>query len=71
MAKKKAKKAAKKTEILVVQSKVREYVKGSKGEFNVGSDFVPELSARLERMLDDAMRRAKDNGRKTLKGRDV
>lgn len=68
--KKASKKAAAKKEILVVQSKVREYLK-SKGDFNIGSDLVGAVSDRIEMMLDDAARRAGDNGRKTIQARDV
>lgn len=66
-----SKKAAKKpTEILIVQSKVRDYIKGQ-GDFNIAGDVMEALSGRVGRLLDDAVRRAKDNGRKTVKGRDV
>ena len=70
MAKKKA--AAKKSsgEILVVQSKVREYLKGQ-GDYNIGSDLVGAVSGRVEEVLSSAARRAKDNGRKTIQARDV
>ncbi|MHA2503746.1 MAG: hypothetical protein ACXAE3_12865 [Candidatus Kariarchaeaceae archaeon] len=69
-AKKPAKKASKKSEILVVQSKVREHVKGL-GDFNIGSDLMGAVSARVESMLADASKRAGDNGRKTIQARDV
>ena len=67
MAKKKSKPSG---EILVVQSKVREYLKGQ-GDYNIGSDLVPAVSSRVEGMLTDAARRAKENGRKTIQARDV
>ena len=71
MAKKKAKKSAKKeTEILVVQSKVREYLK-AEGDYNIGSDLVGAVSGRVANILADAAQRAKDNGRKTIQARDV
>ena len=70
MAKRKKKPAKKTTEILVVQSKVREYLKGQ-GDFNIGSDLVGAVSKKLEAILDDAARRAGDNGRKTIQARDV
>lgn len=69
-AKKSAGKAKKEGEILVVQSKVREYLKG-KGDFNIGSDLVAAVSTRVEEVLADASRRAKENGRKTIQARDV
>ncbi len=70
MAKKKAKKAKSSGEILVVQSKVREYLKGQ-GDYNIGSDLVGAVSSRVEEVLSSAARRAKDNGRKTIQARDV
>ena len=77
MARKKSsnKKTAKKTsskkgEILVVQSKVREHVKGL-GDFNIGSDLMGAVSARVESIMADASKRASDNGRKTIQARDV
>ena len=71
MAKKKVKKGGKKEgEILVVQSKVREYLKGQ-GDYNIGSDLVGAVSSRVEEVLSSAAKRAKDNGRKTIQARDV
>lgn len=73
MAKKKSKKSGGKKsagEILVVQSKVREYLKGQ-GDYNIGSDLVGAVSMRVESVLSDAARRAKENGRKTIQARDV
>ncbi len=70
MAKKKAKKAKSSGEILVVQSKVREYLKGQ-GDYNIGSDLVGAVSSRVEEVLQSAAKRAKDNGRKTIQARDV
>ncbi len=65
-------KAKKKNEdlMLVVQSKIREYLKG-KGDFNIGSDLFTAVSMNVQKMLDDAARRAKENGRKTIQARDV
>jgi histone H3/H4 len=73
MAKKKAKKSGgtkKPGEILIVQSKVRDHIKGL-GEYNIAGDVMEALSARVSRLLEDAVRRANDNGRKTVKGRDI
>ena len=68
--KKASKKASAKTEILVVQSKVREAVKGL-GDYNIGSDLMPAVSARVASLLEDAANRANGNGRKTIQARDV
>ena len=65
-----AKKAAK-VEPLFVKSKVREYIKG-KG-LNTASAVLDgeELNKIIIGMLDKAVARAKGNGRKTVKERDL
>lgn len=71
---KKSKKISKKSSgpvpMLIVQSKLREYLK-AQGEFNIGSDLFEAVSQSVADLLDDAARRAKDNGRKTIQARDV
>jgi histone H3/H4 len=53
---------------MVVKSAVRDSVKG---KFNVSEDFLTALDAEIARIVKRASERAKDNGRKTLKGRDI
>lgn len=53
---------------MVVKSAVRESVKG---KFNVSEDFLKALDSEVSRVVSRASERAKENGRKTLKGRDV
>jgi histone H3/H4 len=53
---------------VVVKSAVRELVKG---KFNVGEDFLSALDADVSALVKRAAERAKDNGRKTLKARDI
>ncbi|MHA2097496.1 MAG: hypothetical protein ACW99A_02310 [Candidatus Kariarchaeaceae archaeon] len=53
---------------LIVQSKVRAYVKG-KG-LNTGGDAMDALDKSFQMALDAAIKRAKGNDRKTLMGRD-
>ena len=69
MAKKKSKKSSS-GEILVVQSKVREYLK-SQGDYNIGGDVFEAVSGRIERMLERASERAAANNRKTIQGKDI
>lgn len=38
---------------------------------NVGSDFYDELDARVKHLIDRAVERAEENGRRTIKARDV
>ena len=55
-------------EMLLVQSKVKEYLK-TKG-VNVSGDFAEQASAKIAVMLDTAVERCKANGRKTIRGYD-
>ncbi|MBS3108308.1 DUF1931 domain-containing protein [Candidatus Woesearchaeota archaeon] len=54
-------------ELLVVRSKIKDAAKG----VNVAGDFADELSKKVEVLIKDAVRRAKDNGRSTIKPRDL
>jgi histone H3/H4 len=53
----------------VVKSKIQEFAK--KNDMNVGSDFYPEVDKKIEFLLKEATKRAKDNKRKTLKAYDI
>ena len=57
------------TETIVVVSKVKEYVK-TKG-MQTSETAVDALSASVRDLLDKAVARAKDNGRQTVKDRDI
>ena len=70
MAKKKvAKKKAAKREVLVVASKIKDYIK-SKGLQSSG-EVVPALSERIYSMIDDATSRTKENRRSTVRPHDL
>ena len=58
-------------DMLVVRSKIKDYAKDGKDDFNVSGDFGEALSARVEAMIKDAVRRAKENGRRTVQPRDL
>jgi histone H3/H4 len=55
------------SELLVVRSKLKDVAKG----MNVASDFADSLSKEVEDMVKRACKRASDNGRKTVQGRDL
>lgn len=55
-------------EKLVVRSAVREKLKG---KYQVGEDFLSALDNEVARLIDRAAKRAEENGRRTLKARDV
>lgn len=57
-------------EMLIVKSKVREYVKGI-GEFNISSDFIEALNVEVAGLIKKASTRTKSNSRKTLSAKDV
>ena len=57
------------TETIVVVSKVKEYVK-TKG-MQTSETAVDALSKSVRDLLDRAVARAKDNGRQTVKDRDI
>ncbi len=65
-----AKKAKKKErEILVVASKIREYIK--ENDCNTSGEFISELSDTVYCLIDKAINRAQENGRKTIQAKDV
>ena len=57
-------------EMLVVKSKIREYVK-SLGQFNVSGDFVEALNQEVAHLIKKATKRTEANQRKTLSARDI
>ena len=56
-------------EVLVVVSKLKGYIKTTAG-MNTSDDVVELLSDRLRIMCDDAVERARSDGRKTVMARD-
>lgn len=56
-------------EILVVQSKVKEYIKG-KG-CQTSATAIDALSNKVKNLLNEAVERAKSNNRATVKDRDI
>lgn len=73
MAKKKAKKAAKKKslEMLLVGSKTKEALKGSgKNTLNVSGDALEAFNAIVHELAEKARERCMSNGRKTVRPSD-
>lgn len=52
---------------LIVKAAVRNAV----GDPNVGADFYDALDAEVQDLIDDAVRRAQANDRKTVQARDL
>lgn len=75
--KKKTKKAAakkkatssKSRDVLVVASKVKDYIKGS--GLQSSGEVIPALSEKIYELLDGAMERTKTNGRATVRPHDL
>jgi histone H3/H4 len=63
--------AKKATEPLYVKSKVREFIKGKGCNTSSGVLDGDALNKIIMEMLDNAVRRAKANNRKTVKARDL
>ncbi|MFW9821150.1 MAG: hypothetical protein ACFFE5_16215 [Candidatus Thorarchaeota archaeon] len=63
--------AKKATEPLYVKSKVREYIKGKGCNTSSGVLDGDTLNKLIMELLDNAVRRAKGNNRKTVKARDL
>jgi len=57
-------------EILVVASKVKKLIKDKSG-FNTSAEILEVLSQRVENLCASAIEKAKADGRKTVKGRDL
>jgi histone H3/H4 len=55
------------SEWIIVKSKIKEMV----GTINVSADFNDELNKKVKQMIQDAVKRAEANGRKTVMGRDI
>ncbi len=64
-----AKKGGKAREVLVVASKVKDFVK-SKGCMT-SSDTIPALSEKVYALLEDAIARTQGNKRSTVKPQDL
>jgi len=60
-----------KTEPLYVKSKIREYIKGNDCNTSAGVLDGETLNGIIMEVLDNAIRRAKANNRKTVKARDL
>ena len=58
--------------MLTVRTQIKEILKDSTyGIENLSADFIEELDEKVKQLILDAAKRAKDNGRKTIMGRDV
>jgi len=56
--------------MMIVQSKVREFVK-ELGDYKVGGDLLKALDEKVAILVKKSAARAKANGRKTISARDL
>lgn len=56
---------------LVIKAKLKEYAKHGDKALNVAGDFADALNAKVEVLIKDACRRAKENGRNTVMPKDL
>lgn len=57
---------------LVVRTQVKDILKESGlGLDNLSGDFMDKLDEKVKQLILDAAKRAKDNGRRTIMGKDV
>lgn len=57
---------------LVVRTQVKEILKESGlGLDNLSGDFMDKLDQKVKQLILDAAKRAKENGRRTIMGKDV
>ncbi|MBT3813944.1 DUF1931 domain-containing protein [Candidatus Woesearchaeota archaeon] len=58
--------------MLTVRTQIKEILKDSElGVENVSGDFIDRLDERVKQLIIDAAKRAKENGRRTVMGKDV
>ena len=58
--------------MLTVRTQIKDILKETNaGIDNISADFMDKLDEKVKQLILDAAKRAKDNGRKTIMGRDV
>ena len=58
--------------MITVRTQIKEILKESGLEVdNLSADFMDRLDEKVKQLILDAAKRAKENGRKTLMGKDV
>lgn len=58
--------------MLVVRTQIKDILKESGlGVDNVAADFMVQLDEKAKQLILDAAKRAKENGRRTVMGKDV
>ncbi len=58
-------------EILIVASKLKDYIRERSDDFSTSANVMPKLSTWVRRQCDRAIRNAEQAGRKTVLDRDI
>ena len=56
---------------LVVRSQIKNYAKVDDKHLSISEDFYEALNKKVEKLIEEASKRAKSNNRNTLMGRDA
>lgn len=56
---------------LVVRSNIKDHAKVNERPLNVSTDFYERLNEKVSLIIKEACRRAKENGRNTVMGKDL
>ncbi|MDP7383892.1 MAG: hypothetical protein QF382_07440, partial [Acidimicrobiales bacterium] len=59
---------ARKQEVLIIASRLKDYIKGQ-SDLNTSADVLDVLSDHVRLLALEAIERAREDGRKTVKGR--
>ncbi len=59
------------SELLVVASKVKQYIREKSDGMNTSATFLDVLTTHVKQLCDRAIEAAKADGRKTVKDRDI
>lgn len=59
------------SDLLVVASKVKNYVREQSGGMNTSATFLDALTQEVKKVCNKAIEAAKQDGRKTVKDRDL
>ena len=56
---------------LIVRSNIKEHAKFNEKELNVSTDFYEKLDVKVINLIREACKRAKENNRNTVMGKDL
>ena len=56
---------------LIVRSNIKEHAKFNEKELNVSTDFYEKLDEKVVSLIKEACKRAKENNRNTVMGKDL